>query len=361
MCELKILDVSNNDLSTIPSSLGYIDSLHHLILDGNPLRAFKRSLIDDRAPISQLKEYLRLRDGEEKKEEAGEVASWTPDMRRAMEEHEADLSNRALADDIPPEFRVPELIVALHTLNLSNNQFSTLPPGLQAYTSSARSMVTTNSEGEPIQKQPFVCLNLSHNSLGTNVFFDQEDQRASVLWQLPLARLDLSFNQIQGQDVQFVSPPSSSSSSSSGFTAPSFPLSQHLTELNLSGNRWLDEFPLFLHLLPRLHTANLSYCSISWCDTSNLQPLPPALEVLMLGDNKVCDQVVTALLDKLFSTSITTLNIENNDIRTISPELARLPHLTHLMVQGNPQRSIRSHVIQEGPGAVVDLLKKRLG
>eukprot|EP00644_Phytophthora_capsici_P012617 jgi/Phyca11/567013/estExt2_Genewise1.C_PHYCAscaffold_230220 len=56
---LKTLDVANNDLSDLPPGLGYLKHLNHLIVDGNPLRAIRRSVIS--AGCESLKKYLRTR------------------------------------------------------------------------------------------------------------------------------------------------------------------------------------------------------------------------------------------------------------------------------------------------------------
>ncbi|KAG7396827.1 hypothetical protein PHYBOEH_001687 [Phytophthora boehmeriae] len=42
---LKTLDVANNDLTDLPPGLGYLKHLNHFIVDGNPLRAIRRSVI----------------------------------------------------------------------------------------------------------------------------------------------------------------------------------------------------------------------------------------------------------------------------------------------------------------------------
>lgn len=58
---LKTLDVANNDLSDLPPGLGYLKHLNHIIIDGNPLRAIRRSILS--AGCESLKKYLRTRGG----------------------------------------------------------------------------------------------------------------------------------------------------------------------------------------------------------------------------------------------------------------------------------------------------------
>lgn len=56
---LKTLDMSNNDLSDLPPGLGYLKHLNHIVVDGNPLRAIRRSILS--AGCESLKKYLRTR------------------------------------------------------------------------------------------------------------------------------------------------------------------------------------------------------------------------------------------------------------------------------------------------------------
>lgn len=57
--KLKTLDLSNNDLVDLPPGLGYLKHLNHIIVDGNPLRAIRRSVLS--AGCESLKKYLRTR------------------------------------------------------------------------------------------------------------------------------------------------------------------------------------------------------------------------------------------------------------------------------------------------------------
>ncbi|ETP34042.1 hypothetical protein, variant [Phytophthora nicotianae P10297] len=58
---LKTLDVTNNDLHDLPPGFGYLKYLTHLLVEGNPLRSIRRSIIS--AGTEPLKKYLRTRGG----------------------------------------------------------------------------------------------------------------------------------------------------------------------------------------------------------------------------------------------------------------------------------------------------------
>jgi hypothetical protein len=59
LAELKVLDVSNNDLGDLPPALGYISTLQRLLVEGNPIRTIRRSLLTQ--STVHLKKYLCTR------------------------------------------------------------------------------------------------------------------------------------------------------------------------------------------------------------------------------------------------------------------------------------------------------------
>lgn len=59
LTELKVLDVSNNDLNDLPPALGYIATLQRLLLEGNPIRSIRRTLLSQ--STVDLKKYLCTR------------------------------------------------------------------------------------------------------------------------------------------------------------------------------------------------------------------------------------------------------------------------------------------------------------
>lgn len=45
LAKLKTFDASNNDISELPAALGYLPELNRLLVDGNPLRTIRRTLL----------------------------------------------------------------------------------------------------------------------------------------------------------------------------------------------------------------------------------------------------------------------------------------------------------------------------
>lgn len=57
---LKVLDLSNNCLTNLPPSLGYMTFLQKILLEGNSIRTIKRTLLS--SPVAEeLKTFLRTR------------------------------------------------------------------------------------------------------------------------------------------------------------------------------------------------------------------------------------------------------------------------------------------------------------
>jgi Leucine-rich repeat (LRR) protein len=57
LSKLERFDLSNNDLSNLPYVMGRMDTLHSLLIEGNPLRTIRRDVIN-RGTVELLK-YLR--------------------------------------------------------------------------------------------------------------------------------------------------------------------------------------------------------------------------------------------------------------------------------------------------------------
>lgn len=60
LTSLKILDMSNNCLTNLPHALGYMPCLSKILVEGNPIRTIRRTLLS--TPVAEeLKVYLRTR------------------------------------------------------------------------------------------------------------------------------------------------------------------------------------------------------------------------------------------------------------------------------------------------------------
>lgn len=93
--KLKVLKISNNDLSDINPKLSLIDSLDRMNIEGNPLRKFKPSMRNTTA--GELKKYLKSRLGEDtiaKEEHRQAVALHIPGATQQNQTDEWDIYMR---------------------------------------------------------------------------------------------------------------------------------------------------------------------------------------------------------------------------------------------------------------------------
>lgn len=105
----------------------------------------------------------------------------------------------------------------------------------------------------------------------------------------------------------------------------------NVRELNLSFNRFLR--------IPGVVT--------SW----------PALEILFASDNKIAELDVGEL-QKL--KHIAVLDLRNNNILQVPPELGNMRQLRTLQLEGNPFRNPRPAILSKGTPALLEFLRDRI-
>jgi Leucine-rich repeat (LRR) protein len=180
-----------------------------------------------------------------------------------------------------------------------------------------------------------VDLDLSNNQLGTNANAFQ-----GIFSRLGLRRLVLCKNNLTDQLLSCI------------FRADSaIPMHRTLQELDLSINR-MSAIPEGVKLC-----TNLASLTISFCRVSSLHGLSQlrVLEHLIANDNAIED-----LADVVHMTSLSTLSLANNNLSTIPPELGLLTGLRTLQLEGNPQRMIRTAILQQGTDKLLAYLRSKL-
>ena len=71
----------------------------------------------------------------------------------------------------------------------------------------------------------------------------------------------------------------------------------------------------------------------------------PLLSYLDLSNNKI--DVIQEKSTLFEIPNLEFLSLENNNLRTIPPELVKVNHLKTLLIAGNPQKGISTFVIQQ--------------
>ncbi len=157
---------------------------------------------------------------------------------------------------------------------------------------------------------------------------------------VPLKVLDASRNEITNDDADTPLPDACA-------------LARNLSELDLSGNRLL-RIPRSLFGLQALRSVTLARNELSG-DLGRGWASLLALEALNLADNRL-----GALGDVHKAPVLRTLDLGNNCLRSVPPELGLCDCLRSLILHGNPQRAIRAETLPKDTLKVLARLRDRL-
>lgn len=236
-----------------------------------------------------------------------------------------DLSNNNLTG-IPPELG----LLNLNVLNITGNPIRNIPKEVWKTTAllawlrtrlpvpnSSSKMETKISESN-VSIASSIPVKADMSKQGLNDFPDQCQN---------CIELDLSQNYIRT------------------FPSDCFP---NLTILNMTRNQ-ISQLPSCLEtVFPNLEHLNLSFNLLKGVFSTKL----PGISVLILTSNQIQRIDPTCLPSKL-----QTLDISNNSLELLPPELGNLSQLTVLKVEGNIFRSPRQSIVQGGSSSVLRWLR----
>nr|XP_021517250.1 leucine-rich repeat-containing protein 40-like isoform X2 [Meriones unguiculatus]XP_021517252.1 leucine-rich repeat-containing protein 40-like isoform X2 [Meriones unguiculatus] len=128
----------------------------------------------------------------------------------------------------------------------------------------------------------------------------------------------------------------------------------HLCEIP-KRNNFLSSLPEEMSSLTKLQTINLSF--------NRFKVMPaalydiPTLEAVLISNNQVgsVDPQKVKLMENL-----STLDLQNNDLLQIPPELGNCVQLRTLLLDGNPFRVPRAAILMKGTAAVLEYLRDRI-
>lgn len=296
---LERLDLSNNSLSSLPVALGNLPNLKSLTLDGNPLRTIRRDLLNK--GTQELLKFLRSR---------------MQDQTICSSEEESTRKtavNSETAMCLPSESKINlRAIMELKALEYSEKQATVVPDELFA----------------AVGNSPIYSVNFSKNQL-------TEVPSRIVELKNTVNDVNLGFNKLQNMSLELC-------------------MLQKLTHLDLRNNL-LTALPAEMEALVQLRTVTLSF--------NRFKTFPDVLyrmstiEVILISNNQIrtIDPFQLKLLDKL-----ATLDLQNNDLMQIPPELGNCTSLKVLTLDGNPFRNPRAAVIAKGTSAVLEYLRSRI-
>uniref|UniRef100_A0A8B9FFK8 Leucine-rich repeat-containing protein 40 n=1 Tax=Amazona collaria TaxID=241587 RepID=A0A8B9FFK8_9PSIT len=383
MKSLRQLDCTKNYLETVPSKLATMASLEQLYLRKNKLRSLPEF------PSCELLKELH----------AGE--NQIEILNAENLKHLISLSVLELRDNkiksVPDEIA---LLQKLERLDLSNNDISRLPytlgnlpqlkflalegnplrtirrdllqKGTQELLKYLRSKIqddVTNSNEEP----PVTAMTLPSESrinmhaITTLKLLEYSEKQAAVIpdemfnaiRSNPVTMVNFSKNQLSEVPPRIVELKDSVCDVSLAFNkiasiSPELCVLHKLTHLDIRNN-FLTSLPEAMESLTRLQIINLSF--------NRLKVFPsvlyriPALETILLANNQVgaIDPLQLQKMDKLG-----TLDLQNNDLLQVPPELGNCETLRTLLLEGNPFRTPRAAILAKGTAAVLEYLRSRI-
>ncbi|CAJ0914874.1 unnamed protein product [Ranitomeya imitator] len=303
---LERLDLSNNDLGSLPSSLANLPNLKSLQLEGNPLRGIRRDLLSK--GTQELLKYLRGR-------------MPVPDPKSAPGEAPAQTAMTMPSDALVNT----HAIATLKTLEYRPQVYPPLlpwcPPALIVVFSAP-----------PREKQAAFIPDAVFNAIGSS----------------HITIVNFSKNQLTEVPSRIVELKDSVCDVSLGFNKiPTIPL--HLNKPSRVSP------PDELEALIRLQSIILSF--------NRFKTFPdvlyriPTLETILISTNQI-GSIDPLQLIKL--TKLSTLDLQNNDLLQIPPELGNCESLRSLNLEGNPFRTPRAAILSKGTAAVLEYLRSRI-
>ncbi|XP_076346439.1 leucine-rich repeat-containing protein 40-like isoform X4 [Tachypleus tridentatus] len=405
---LTVFDVHDNQLTTLPDSIGDLQALTRLNLSHNCLQALPKSIFQLKEMHSLLLQYNQL---EELDKDIGNLLF--------LEQLEVQAGNNRISE-ISPELLetlmtvkvldlrdnkisvIPDQITmlrGLEHLNLTNNNLSSLPIALGIMSH----LKFLSVEGNPMKsiRRDVIQRGTVHllrwlRSKMEGSFSESDDGGSCVHQEIGLCSvdrfnlhvtrtLDLSNKGVKNipeelvkmaieEDVTSVD---LSKNALADVPSSLSTLSMKISELILAFNKFsslspvvgnfsrllyldlrnnqLNNLPLELSTLTLLKEVNL--CNNRFEEFPSVIFTFEKLEILLASDNKIRIVNVSGLA-KL--PVLTVLDLQNNDISNVPPELGKLRQLRSLQLEGNPFRNPRPSILAKGTPALLEYLRDRI-
>ena len=306
---LQHLNVSNNDLPSLPVCLCDLKRLSTLNVEGNPIKSIRRDVLS-KGTVAILK-YLESR-------RADAAVSQEDQARHDFEANNASAVVAKGVYDISKRAHTPCL--------------SEVPRELFEHHDSV-SIFRCNGHrmSAPLPREMGWMANLTHLELNNNALSE--------------AALPAEFFELRGlTHVELCR---------NAFTRvpDGFGRLDNLSYLDLSQNRIAGDSGA-LAGLRRLDTVMLGDNALS-----ALPCVPASVTTLALGGNRIGS--VPAGIEKLLP-AVVHLDLSNNDLTSVPPEMGRMTTLSSLNINGNPLKTIRRGVLDKGTASLLAYLRDRI-
>ncbi|KAI8927847.1 hypothetical protein BC831DRAFT_450711 [Entophlyctis helioformis] len=339
---LKRLDLTNNNISRLQPEIGLIECINVLLVSGNPLRGLPSS-----GGTVRLLEYLRKRIVP-----VSTSPSPLPGSAPAPPAASASASslNASMSSLSFSSFGAPSAASA------SASATEPAPRSKAAAASAAASSRSSPPTVLPAPSQQETASRVMDLSRLRLVAIDE-----TVLDQFSYAPSSINLSQNQLADIPSLLQDRYARSVSSLVARQNqlvaFPMHlsfPNLKILDLSGNR-ISVMPETLAELPSLDDLNLSFNQL----TALPRRLPfPRLTILMASDNRLVAIDAQSLRECV--PGLQVLDLSNNSIASVPPELALLKSIRSLQLNGNTFRVPRPAILQRGTDAILEYLAGRI-
>ena len=390
--EIKMLDVSCNNLTDIPFQLGFVNSLENMNLEGNPIRTIRRALISRQGSntTAALKEYLRTRgenpfgdDGSLSSPKGKEVSIVDYRIREMyvliLHVELECIGVYAMVTISPIEWCIgePKSVFFYHILQytislahkITNILISTLPTTYRpdnGGTLNIQKMELGNDSSQAVFEKllsahtllSLISIDLSRNKI------EKIPQNMRVLD--TLKELNLSNN--------LLNIGCSDNDKGLGWVPNS------LTSLNLSGNKLstadteiviegavsqlkiLDLSQNYLTSLPTsIQSSGICELNAAFNQLTTLRGMDfrclMNLEVLDLKTNKLKTSELSNIAHR--QSCLRVLDLSNNDLSDLPITLGFIKSLSTLHLEGNLLRSVRQTLLQGGAEQLKEYLRNR--
>ncbi|XP_069794539.1 leucine-rich repeat-containing protein 40 isoform X2 [Narcine bancroftii] len=309
---ISILELRDNKLKSLPDEVLLLQSLERLDLSNNNISSLPyklgnlpklKSLLVEGNPLRSIRRDIINRGTQE-------LLKY---LRSRIEEQPADQGGPGTAMTFPSESKSTVYNIGTHLILEYSDKKATVVPD----------EVFDASVGAPI-----VSVNLSKNLL-TRVPSRIEELKATV------TDVNLGFNKL-------------------GLISLELCALERLMHLDLRNNL-LNLLPMEMKSLQQLQTVILSFNRFK--EFPDVLYHIPSLETILISNNQIgtidSDQLMQ--LDKL-----STLDLQNNDLMHVPPELGRCINLRTLLLEGNPFRNLRPAILARGTTAVLEYLRSRI-
>ncbi|KAJ8277787.1 hypothetical protein GJAV_G00079900 [Gymnothorax javanicus] len=311
---LTVLELRDNKVKSLPDDITLLQDLERLDLTNNDLSSLPYAL----GSMPKLK-ILALEGNPLRTIRRDLLTKGTNELlkylRSRIEEPQEDLSKDApkTAMTLPSQAKVNvHAIQTLKALNYSEKQDASIP----------------DEVFDVVGSCPVTSVNFSKNRL-TALPSRIVELKGS------LTDLNLGFNKLTSIPADFS-------------------VLKLLVQIDLRNNL-LSSLPLELEVLTKLRTIILSF--------NRFKVFPDvlyrlySLEAILMCNNQV-GSIDAARLKEL--EKLNSLDLQNNDIMNVPPELGNCTSLRALMLDGNPFRTPRPAILAKGTDAVLEYLRSRI-